>query len=380
MKNLTLILPLLLLAGCQSTQPPVVDIAPLSAQIGHVTEANGELQVANERLKVANSSLLAENEQLKSVLRADADAGLAANTKGWLPFEKYVWGHQIVLLPVTPDADTTAKWTEASMLYEKGGESAMLGVVNTLTQQAGVLNSELGKLKQSVETAQTERDLAQVKAAEALQKAKDATASLEAAVAKAKSDEASKLAAETRAWQVKVANWFGAGAGMLAAGLLVASFFFAVASGMLREGAAICFVLCLGGFATARFAAWQYFEATIVATFVVFSAAWGSWKFHQSIKRKDAAEKAAKTAAVVPYATTLVDIINEADKKATTDQKKTLDELIFDPMKDADKIGQFDVMRHDLETQRAKTVAETKASIALEKTLKGDSTNGKENS
>jgi hypothetical protein len=357
-----------------------VDIAPLSAQIGHVTEANGELQIANERLKVANSSLLAENEQLKSVLRADADAGLAANTKGWLPFEKYVWGHQIVLLPVTPDADTTAKWTEASMLYEKGGESAMLGVVNTLTQQAGVLNSELGKLKQSVEVAQSERDAAQTKADEAFQKAKDATASLEAAVAKAKSDEASRLAAETRAWQVKVANWFGAGAGMLAAGLLVASFFFAVASGMLREGAAICFVLCLGGFATARFAAWQYFEATIVATFVVFSAAWGSWKFHQSIKRKDAAEKAAKTAAVVPYATTLVDIINEADKKATTDQKKTLDELIFDPMKDADKIGQFDVMRHDLETQRAKTVAETKASIALEKTFKGDSTNGKENS
>ena len=367
MKNLTLILPLLLLAGCQSTQPPVVDIAPLSAQIGHVTEANGELQVANERLKVANSSLLAENEQLKSVLRADADAGLAANTKGWLPFEKYVWGHQIVLLPVTPDADTTAKWTEASMLYEKGGESAMLGVVNTLTQQAGVLNSELGKLKQSVETAKSERDLAQAKAAEAFQKAKDATASLEAAVAKAKSDEASRLAAETRAWQVKVVSWTGGVLFIAAIALIACCFLLPVAVSMFKKAACVAGIGCVACFALARFISSPWFDYVwkiTAGTLVVAGLGWAAWEVRQAIRRNKVDKLAATSEmAVKPIITTLDTAYDAAD----TDHQAWMDAQIFDAL---GKQG----------AQYSAAIHEIKASIALEKTFKGDSTNGKENS
>ena len=357
MKNLTLILPLLLLAGCQSKPAPAIDIAPLSAQIGHVTEANSELQVANERLKVANSALLSENERLKAVLRADADAGLAANSKGWLPFEKYVWGHQIVLLPVTPDADTTAKWSEASMLYKKGGESAMMGVVNTLTQQAGALNSELGKLKQSVETAQAERDVAQAKADEAFQKAKDATATLAAAVAKAKADEASKLAADTRAWQVKVVSWTGGGLFVVAIALAACCFLLPVAVSMFKKAAVIAGIGCVACFAMARFLSSPWFDYAwkiTAGTLIIAGLGWAAWEIRQAIKRSKAEKLAATNEmAVKPIIATLDTAYDAAD----AEHQAWMDSQIFEAL---GKHG----------AQYSAAIHEIKASIALEKTDK----------
>lgn len=257
MKIIIFITIALALCGCQTTQPQnTVDIAPLSRQIESLSGANSDLRVANERLTTANSNLLAANEQLKATLRADADAGLAANTKGWLPFEKYVWGHQLQLLPVAPDAGTTAKWTEASTLYAAGGESAMQGVVNDLTTQAGQLNTKLGELAETAKTAQAERDSAQKLADESMHRAQKAEQDLADAVSKAKADEVYKLEKEAKEKQVSLIISFG---GYAAVGALIA----AVGIYWIGEGAVVaCIVLALSSmvlFGYARLLDWPYY-------------------------------------------------------------------------------------------------------------------------
>ena len=82
MKHIIVILPFLLLAGCQTDKPgTTVDLAPLSTQIGNLSDANADLHGANAKLEAANTALKAENARLKAMLRSDADAGLAANAQ-----------------------------------------------------------------------------------------------------------------------------------------------------------------------------------------------------------------------------------------------------------------------------------------------------------
>lgn len=353
MKRAIPIFACLLLSGCfETVQPtPAVDLAPLSTQIGNLSSANSDLKVANERLQAANAALKAENEHLKAMLRADADAGLAANGKGWIPFEKYVWNHQLQLLPVAPDTGTTAKWTEASTLYAAGGESAMQGVVNDLTTQAGQLNTKLGELTKVAETAQAERDAAQKTADEAMQRAQQAEQDLKDAVAKAKSDEAARIAAETRAWQIHAANWAGAGLGALALAFTAGAFFLSAASKKLREAAVAAVALCIGCFAFARFLGWPWFLPVVGGAYLIAGAGWLAWKIRAGI-REAAAKKAAATneLAVKPIISTLDTAYDAAD----AEHQAWMDAQIFDAL---GKQG----------AQYSAAIHEIKASIALEK-------------
>jgi len=340
------------LAGCQTTQPVhTVDLAPLSAQIENLSTANADLKVANERLTVANADLLTANEQLKATLRADADAGLAANAKGWLPFEKYVWGHQIQLLPVGPDEETSAKWLEASTLYSAGGESAMQGVVNDLTEQAGQLNTKLGELSKAAETAQIERDTAQKAAGEAMQRAQKAEGDLADAVAKAKADKDGEFAEKVRAWQVNAANWFGGGLFAAALACVAAAFLLPVSSKMLKEAAAMAFALCVGCFAFARFLGWPLFLPVVGGAYLVAGAGWFAWKVRSGM-REAAAKKAAATndLAVKPIISTLDTAYDAAD----ADHQAWMDVQIFEQL---GKQG----------AQYSAAIHEIKASIALAK-------------
>lgn len=349
---------ILLTAGCQTDQPaPVVDLAPLTTQIGRLSTANSDLSAANAHLTQTNAELNAANEHLKAVLRADADAGTAANTKGWLPFEKYVWGHQIALLPGAPDKDTTDKWTEASGLYAKGGESAMLGVINDLTTQAGQLNTKMGELTKAAQVAQAERDKAQDAADKALQQAKDATATLAAAVAKAKADEAARLAAETRAWQVKVVSWTGGILFIATIALAACCFLLPVAVTIFKKAAFVAGMGCAACFAMARFLSSPWFDIAWKVTagaLIVAGIGWAAWELRQAIKRSQVAKvTAANELAVKPIITTLDTAYDAAD----AEHQAWMDAQIFEVL---GKEG----------AQYSAAIHEIKASITLEKTLK----------
>ena len=207
------------MTGCVTEKSTsVVDLTPLSYQIGSLSTVNSELTVANERLKAANEALDAENARLLSMLRADVDAGLSANSDGWLPFERYVWGHQLALLPdIVPDKATAGRWDEASTLYAAGGESAMHGVINTLNADAKKTNETLGQLLSQTEQLTKERDAANEAATAALERVQKAEQSLAAAVEQARQDKANEIRAE----QVAFCNRWGGFAALaaLAAGI-----------------------------------------------------------------------------------------------------------------------------------------------------------------
>jgi outer membrane murein-binding lipoprotein Lpp len=361
MKSIIVILPLLILAGCQTDQPATtVDLAPLSTQIGNLSSANTDLAAANARLSAANEALASENARLLSMLRADADAGRSANVKGWLPFERYVWEHQIALLPgLVPDKATADRWNEASTLYAAGGESAMQGIITSLQVDATAQAAKLGELLSKTEQLTRERDAANEAAAAALARVQQAEQDLVNAVAKAKADKDAEFAAKVKAWQVNAANWAGAGLGTLALAFAAGAFLLSAASKKLGEAAIVSILLCIGCFAFARFLGWPWFLPVVGGAYAVAGAVWAAWKVRSGMREKAAVEEAAKAATFVPYATMLVDVINEADKNATVAERPILDKLLFDPLKAADKTGQFDVLRHELETQQAIALAKS---------------------
>ena len=327
MKHILVILPFLLLAGCQSTQSPVVDIAPLSTQIGNLSDANADLKVANERLHEANDGLTKENAHLLSQLRADSDAGLSANEKGWLPFEGYVWRQQIARLPsVQPDASTVSKWTEAAGLYAAGGESAMQGVIDSLHSDATAQATKLGELSTRIADLTLERDAAQKAADEAMQRAQKVEQDIAAAVANAVADEDARIAAETRAWQVRAANWFGGG--LLAATLAcaAAAFLLPVSSKMFKEAAAVAFALCVGCFAFARFLSWPWFLPVVGGAYAVIGAIWWAWKIRTGIREREEAKVARDNAKIVADLVPMLDDYydNQASPEARTDMAAKL--------------------------------------------------------
>lgn len=319
---------LLALAGCNETVlTKPVDLAPLATQMGNLADANADLRAANERLTQINAALQAENERLKAMLRADADAGLAANAKGWLLFEGHVWRHQLTLLPgVEPDAVTAAKWTEASGLYAAGGEAAMQGVIDSLHSDATEQATKLGELSTRVTDLTSERDAAQKTADEALQRAQKAEQDLVAAVAKAVADEDARIAAETRAWQARAANWFGGGLLAAALACAAAAFLLPVSSKMFKEAAAVAFALCVGCFAFARFLSWHWFLPVVGGAYAVIGAIWWAWKIRTGIREREKAKVARDNAKIVADLVPMIDDYydNQASPEAKADMAAKL--------------------------------------------------------
>jgi hypothetical protein len=329
MKRIIVILHLLILAGCHTTQP-IVDIAPLSTQIDKLSTVNSELTVANERLKAANDALTAENARLLSMIRADADAGQSANLKGWLPFEKYVWGHQIALLPdIVPDKTTADRWSEASTLYAAGGESAMQGVINTLNADAKKTNETLGTLREQVADLAKERDAANEAATAALERVHKAEAALASAVEQAVQNENKRVMAEVRASQVEFWNRCGYGLGIAALGLAAGAFFSPMAKKKLAEGSVLSAVLSAASFASARFFASKWF---VWVMGIAGAVAGGALLFHKLKTSHEASETAKKKLVYQKFGEAVVPVMDDAYDNASAEDKAILDAKIFDQL------------------------------------------------
>lgn len=368
MKNILAIIPFLILSGCQTDQPAqVVDIAPLSTQIGNLADSNADLRAANERLTSANTALQAEVDHLKSMLRADADAGISANGKGWLPFEGYVWKHQITLLPVEPDPDTAGKWSEASTLYAEGGESAMQGIISGLNADAGKLNNKLGELQSSVDTLTAQRDAAQEDSTLAQKAVQDARDTLAIEVAKARQNEASRIASETRAWQVKVVSWTGGVLFIASIALAACCFLLPLAGSIFKKAAFVAGIGCAACFALARFLSSPWFDYAWKITagaLIVAGIGWAAWELRQAIKRSQAAKKAADNAMVAEKIIPVLDNYYKhvASPEAIQDMDKSGG--LWDSLDDLG--GAYDAAVKRIKAEQAEnTVKQIKASIEL---------------
>lgn len=316
---------LVVLAGCVTDEPPAtpVDIAPLSSQIGSLAHANADLRAANERLAEANEALRAENERLKAQLRADADAGLAANAKGWLPFEGYVFRQQIARLPgIQPDASTAAKWTEAAGLYAAGGESAMQGVIDSLHSDAAVQAAKIGELSTKALQLERERDEAQGAATLAQKAVQDAGAALASAVAQARRDEASAIRKE----QIRRANQGGTVCWTLALLLAAAAIFSPAAKGRFAEVALFFAGASATLFAAARWLGSPWFERAVIAAWATAGAVGIVWLIRRGIAEREAKAKAERDGIV---ASVVVQALNDFYDAADSGTQSKLDAGLF---------------------------------------------------
>jgi FtsZ-binding cell division protein ZapB len=279
--------PLIALSGCQTTQPIAVDIAPLSAQIERLTEANLKLDRLNHDLDLANGQLKEANDRLLSQIRADAEAGRAANGKGWLAFEGYVWGQQILRLSdVTPDAPTEARWAEAATLYQAGGESAMQSVIADLQGDAAETNQTLGELRESVESLTAQRDAANEAASLAtieLERVRGETASL---VEQARISERDALQKQAREFRLKAANWAGTAAGAVSLACIAGLFFLPASKGKLLRGAVAGAAVSVLAFAFAEWSASPWFLWIAGGLALTIVAGWIAWEVRQDLRRE----------------------------------------------------------------------------------------------
>jgi hypothetical protein len=269
----------LLCAGCQTTQPAAVNLAPLSDKIADMANANADLSLANERLNSANESLQKENTRLLSTLKADVDAGMHANSQGWLSLERAVWDHQLLLLPDAPDLATQAKWIEAAKLYSAGGESAMHGVVSELHSDAKAQASKIGELLSVAEQLEVELDAANEAASlavEALQRQEEESSSL---VEQARQSEREAV----RHAQVEAANKGGVACGVLAIALLSAAVFSPAAKSHFMRGAALSASVSVSLFAAARWLGSPWFEWSIGGSWIVAGLAWIAWRIRDGL-------------------------------------------------------------------------------------------------
>jgi len=315
---------LAVLAGCVSTDPApaAVDITPLSTQIGNLADANADLKAANARLEAANDALKEENEHLKAMLRADADAGRAANAKGWLPFERYVWDHQIALLPNAPDRPTADKWGEAAGLYEAGGESAMQGIINSLNDDAAAQNKRIGALQESIDNLTKERDDAKAAAEAALARVREAEATLAAAIEKARQDEAAAIRAE----QVHKATQGGTICGTLAL-LFAAAAIFSPAAKLRFAGVAAFFAGAgITLFAAARWIGSTWFGWSVAAAWGIAGIVALVWMIRKGIEEREAKAKAARDGLV---ASVLVQKLNDFYNASDQAMKDALNNGLF---------------------------------------------------
>lgn len=317
---------LVVLAGCVTNDPPPVapvDIAPLSSQIGSLAQANADLRAANERLAQANEALRAENERLKSQIRADADAGLAANAKGWLPFEGYVFRQQIARLPgIQPDASTADKWTEAAGLYAAGGESAMQGVIAGLHSDAAAQSAKIGELLSKTEQLERERDEAQGAATRAQQAVQDAGAALASAVTQARRDESAAIRKE----QIRRANQGGTVCGTLALLLAAAAIFSPAAKVRFAEVALFFAGASATLFAAARWLGSPWFERAVIAAWATAGAVGIVWLIRRGIAEREAKAKAERDGIV---ASVVVQALNDFYDAADAGTQSKLDAGLF---------------------------------------------------
>ena len=342
-----------LLAACQTDKPaPVIDVAPLSSQIGALAQANADLRAANERLTQANVALQTENERLKSQLRSDADAGLAANEKGWLPFEGYVWRQQIARLPsVQPDASTVSKWTEASGLYAAGGESAMQGVINTLNADAKKTNETLGQLLSQTEQLTKERDAANEAATAALARVQKAEEDLSAAVEKARQDEAQAIRME----QVRFCNRWGGFAALAALAAGISAYWLGTIGLVLFGGMGLSSMILFGA---ARFLSSPWFGWTAGAVVIVGVIAAIVLVWRKQRKASMADRYASFGVAVVPELDRIYENKSSMKDWLTQHPDATQSDFI--------ELEVFDILSKKMDASTKAVVDEIRASIKLE--------------
>jgi hypothetical protein len=347
------------LAGCATTGPVAVDTSGLTAAIEHGQAASEVEQAARAEEAKARETYEEAARALSAKLKANLVSANEALEDGRLAL-----GHGEVRIADSrlPDvAPDPAEMLAAEERRRLDAEAKVEQLQKNIAAAMGAAMSEaaqVARLRSEVDYAQAEVAKARQETSEALESAVKAVASVTSQIEDAKRQERARLVANAKAKQIAMANWAGGACGAASLVCLAGIFILPVANPVFKRGAIIAGVLCLVCFGFARFMASSWFMPLLVSGLGTAFAAWVVYEFKLSIRKHEAEAEANKAKSIVPYAAKLVNAINETDKMATDSDRPAIKKL-FESIKSASSLSD-DVIRHDLETIHASSVAQGK--------------------
>lgn len=319
----------LLLSGCVTNQPPAPQVdtnelkAKLSAALDRATAAE-KARDELEKSRYAKDS--AEKERAgktKAVLdETNIDLGSSLVDLAILNVKlALTWYEQVQANP-----DLKVWLANQRAAHESGRADEVAKNYDAAMADGKALSARIGVLTEQVEHAKAAEVKARTEAFtsnEALAREIERhTKELE----DAKRIERDRIAAETKAAQVRIANYAGGACGVAVLACIAGAVFLPVAAKLFLRGAALAGALCIVCFAFARFAACQLFLPVAGGSCVLAIAGWIAWEIHGSIKNRES-DKAAQDATLA--STTAIDVLDDyydrlASPEAVADMKEKL--------------------------------------------------------
>ena len=355
MKTLILI-PLLLLAGCQTDQPALtVDLSAMQTRMSELQERATRAEVALDAQATAQETLDASESERLGRLKVNVVAAHGAVDEDNKPVAQ---GELAVaearLINVQPDPEEQVAAAQRKQLVAEGHLAEAQAAYGTASKDAQDKATQIGVLTTERDNAKTEAETARREATDALAAAASSQADAERQIADAKAQEAARILADIRAKEVNAALWAGGICGIAALGCIAGMIFLSAAAKMFGRGAATAGVLCVICFGFARFLGSPWFDLAWKVTagiLAVGGVAWAAWEIRSAIRRREAEKVAADNELTVKP---IISTLDTAYDAADIEHQAWMDAQIFDAL---GKQG----------AQYSAAIHEIKASIALAK-------------
>lgn len=318
----------LLMTGCVREAPaPQVDVSALRSQLGEATARADAAEAARQALADAQASKDAAEFERAGKTRAvldetDADLGIGLIDLARLNVRlALAWYAQIqadpelqIWLANQRAAHESGRADEVARNYD-----AAMADGKALAGRVGALTAQVEQAKDAESKARTEAINARKALANEVEKhAKE--------IEDAKRIERDRIAAETRAAQVRMANMAGGICGVAALACVAGAVWLSAAAAKFMRGAALAGVLCAVCFGFARFAASPFFVPVTASVCGLLLAGWIAWEIRGALRKREADESAVTHALV---AQVLVDELDAAYDTADADHQVWMQDTIL---------------------------------------------------
>lgn len=333
MKNIIVIIPFFLLAGCVTDKPaaPQVDTTSMTQRMDSLNqraiEAEAKIVAQNDAQKKLDAASLERLSKLKvNVVLAHG----AVNDDNKPVAQGELTVAEARLTDVQPDPQEQIAAAQRKQLVAEGKMQEAQAAYGIAAKDAQDKATAIGVLTTERDVAKADADKARQTADKARLDAKAATDQLAQAVNDAKAQERAQLALDARKAQIHAANWAGGICGLIALACIAGAVFLSAAAPKFIRGAICAGILCLLCFGFARFLSAPWFDTAAKWVGIAIGVAifaWVAYEIRAAIEDKSAAAKAAKTQLV---ASVVVDALDAYyDTKASDEAKADMDKSLF---------------------------------------------------
>lgn len=320
MKPTLLTILALALTGCaRDSTAPQVDVSALRSQLGEATERADTAERARQELVTAQDAKNAAETERAGKTRAvfdelSVDLGAALYDMALLNVKMATeWYKQVQANP-----ELRIWLANQRAAYESGKRDEVSRSYDAAMADGKAMAGRIGALTEQVEQAKATESKARTEAIEARKSLANEVENHAKQIEDAKRIERDRIAAETRAAQVRMANMAGGICGVAALACVAGAVWLSAAAAKFMRGAALAGVLCAVCFGFARFAASPFFVPVTASVCGLLLAGWIAWEIRGALRKREADASAATHALV---AQVLVDELDAAYDTADADHQ-----------------------------------------------------------